>query len=42
MKEPKVRIHYGYDVGTAIAVVPVSEIRHYTRRFTILSIEPIK
>lgn len=38
--EPMVRIHYGWDVGTSIAVVPTSEIERYVRDFEILSIKP--
>ena len=38
--EPMVRIHYGWEVGTTIVIVPTSEIMRYTRDFSILSIEP--
>lgn len=38
----KVRIHYGYGVGTDIAIVDVSEIQSYIKRFSILSIEDIR
>ena len=38
--EPMVRIHYGWDVGTTVVVVPTSEIENYVKDFEILSIEP--
>lgn len=41
MKEPQVRIHYSYGVGTTTAIVPVSEIVSYTEKFTILSIKSV-
>lgn len=40
--EPKVRLHYSYDVGSSIVICPVSKIMYYTKRFTVLSIEPYK
>jgi len=40
--EPLVKIHYAWELGTDIAIVPISEIRDYTSRFRVLSIKEYK